>query len=99
MYRHRRHHGVFCTPLFRSSRFRNTSSPMHPSSHLLQLVPARVKVALDRINGLVWHLVYNLTEIEATEARVKHRSFPEAAREPLTRVSLPQHWGMLWDQR
>ena len=72
---------------------------MLPSSHLLQLVPARVKVALDRINGLVWHSVYALTEIEATEARVKHRSFSEAAREPLMRVSLPQHWGMLWDQR
>ena len=66
--------------------FKLPDSSMLPSAHLLQLVPARVKVALDRLNGLVWHSVCALAEIEATEARVTHRSFPEAAREPLARV-------------
>ncbi len=72
---------------------------MLPASPLLQLVPSRVSAALSRIRGKIWREVALVTEIRATEAQPEHRPFERARREALAPVTLPAHWGKLWDQR
>ncbi len=72
---------------------------MLPANPLLQLVPARVSAALNRVRGLVWREVARVSDIRATAAAPVHRTFAEAKREPLAPVATPAHWGKLWDQR
>ena len=71
---------------------------MLPSSHLLQLVPARVATTLAALRARIWHDVAVLPVL-ATAGSPRHRPFREARREKLKPVRPPVHWGMLWDQR
>lgn len=72
---------------------------MLPANPLLQLVPARVYAALNRVRPLVWRDVARVSDIRATAAAPVHRTFAKAKREPLAPVRTPAHWGKLWDQR
>jgi alpha-mannosidase len=72
---------------------------MLPATPLLQLVPARVKRALDRLRGQIWTPLAELP-IDAAPPTVEHRPWSAARRARFAPVrSLPHHWGKLWDQR
>ncbi len=72
---------------------------MLPPNPLLQLVPARVSTAVERLRRRVWQPV-GPAEIFAAAPQPEHISLAQAKR--LERVplrSLPDYGGKLWDQR
>ena len=74
-------------------------TPMLPSHALLQLVPARLPQALQRLRDRIWIRSNSTVDLSASEASPRHLTFPAARRLPLRAVSGPHHYGKLWDQR
>ena len=72
---------------------------MFPSNPLLQLVPCRVAHAIRHVQSKIWLQVARLEGIRATAGAPAHRDLATARREKLEPVTVPIHWGKLWDQR
>lgn len=72
---------------------------MLPEHTLLQLVPARLPQALQRVRALVWIPQGEVADVAATAPSPTHLSFAAARRKPLRRVAGPHAYGKLWDQR
>ncbi len=72
---------------------------MLPESPLLQLVPARMPQAIQRVRNLVWQHQSAVTDLAASDASPDLVSFRAGARRPLRPVRGPHAYGKLWDQR
>lgn len=73
---------------------------MLPANPFLQLVPARVAAAIERVRQMVWRESAPVSEIFATPVRARHQPLGRIRKADLSRVStLPHHYGKLWDQR
>jgi alpha-mannosidase len=70
---------------------------MFPTTPFLQLTIPRVLRALDRVKGEIWREVAPVT-ISFGGSQPEHISFAEARKRKFKRVSLPFHWGKLFDQ-
>lgn len=72
---------------------------MLPHHSLLQLVPARMPQALQRLRDRIWIRSSIITDLSASEASPAHISFSATKRLALKPVAVPHHYGKLWDQR
>jgi alpha-mannosidase len=71
---------------------------MLPRNPLLQLVPARAASVLERLRSLVWTAGPEITDISGTAPQPDFLTWEQAKREKLSPVTLPHHWGKLFDQ-
>lgn len=70
------------------------------SNPFLELVPARVKKALDRLGSVIWSEMESRVTILAAEAAPDYVEFRAAKKLPREEIrSFPGHYGKLWDQR
>jgi alpha-mannosidase len=73
---------------------------MFPKNPLLQLVPARLPQALQRVRSEVWQTLAEVPKISANEAGPVLRTFEQASGDELKPINkFPIHYGKLWDQR
>ena len=72
---------------------------MLPAHSLLQLVPARLPQAIQRVRDQVWQARGPVLHITASEPAPQHIGFSAARRLSLRPVAGPHAYGKLWDQR
>ncbi|HMP75091.1 MAG TPA: glycoside hydrolase family 38 C-terminal domain-containing protein [Kiritimatiellia bacterium] len=72
---------------------------MLPGHAFLQLLPARVPPALQRVRDLIWTPLPGRIAIEATAPAPLHVDWNTARRLPRRPVAGPHPYGQLWDQR
>lgn len=73
---------------------------MFSANPFLQLVPARVSAAIERVRTSVWRESATVSEISATAAQALHQPLGKVRKADLKPVrTLPHYYGKLWDQR
>lgn len=71
-----------------------------PANPLLQLVPARIPQAIQRVRSQVWKPLTQVIDIAATPLSPTYTPFSLGLENALTPLPpLPLHYGKLWDQR
>lgn len=71
---------------------------MPESSSFLQLALGRAEGALRRLQGSLWLPSDNGLAITSTQPQLKHLSLAEAKKQERQEVTLPFHWGCLFEQ-
>lgn len=72
---------------------------MLPVHALLQLVPARIPQAIQRVRDQVWSSRGPVREVMASEPSPRHVNLGAMPRRTLRAVTGPHAYGKLWDQR
>ena len=79
--------------------WRNRAILMLPSNPLQQLTPPRLKKTLERLQGMIWEDLGEVTNVSQTAPTREHLTFAQARKRKRTAIRrTPHYWGRKFDQ-